>query len=229
MKIILNRFDGSISTDNREPSGNNFTITRNFSTLDSSYTLKPFRGTTPNQVQAYFLTDFQYISNGGSGIATNILAYGVQSGQGSSGKMELYMKTGDIFTGTWTTALTSTGSASLTRGVVSNLFFLYKNYIYFASGGSKMSRIGDLVASGSAATFTETWQSISYTYGVTQAMVHPKDDIMYWGVDNVLVRNNAGSYSTALTLPTTQVITSLAPYGNYLAIACKPISGEMEI
>jgi hypothetical protein len=223
-KVIVNDFSGGISADTRDPSTNKFAISKNFDIFSHPRRLMPFPGMTPNETQAYFLTDFVY-GDFGTGIGSNVLAYGVQSGQAITGHPELYMKSGDLLNGGWTTALTATGAASGTRGPASTyrLFHLYHNYVYFRSG-QYIGRTGDL-ANGTAATLVDTYYDLTFNpTTVTEGFTHPKDDIMYFGVDNKLYRNNAGTITLALTLPTYLYLSSVTNDGNYLAIACKPAS-----
>ncbi len=223
-KVIINRFAyGGLAKNSRTPSTNKAGYVQNFDILNYPETLKPYRGMTENETKAYFITDFQYI-NGGVGIGDNILGFGVQSGQGISGRAELYMKTSsDPVDGSWTTALTSSGTATKQRGTNSRLFFLYQGYIYYACGGTHIARIGDLESSGSSATLNETYYALTYTTFVTQAIRHSKDGIMYFGADNILYyKNGTGPITEAITFATNMIISSVEEFGNYILIACKP-------
>jgi len=64
---------------------------------------------------------------------------------------------------------------------------------------------------------------------ITNGLVHSKDDILYIGVDNWLIANDSGTWTSGteplLELPPYLKITSLSEYGNYLAIGCAPKSG----
>lgn len=99
-------------------------------------------------------------------------------------------------------------------------FIEYKGYAYGWAAGTRIWK-ADL--SGGAA-FTTSERSANYT-AVCQGVVHSKDDILYMPYDNKIEKNNAGSWSTALTLPSNLVIVSISEYGNYLAIGCKPSNG----
>src|SRR3990167_10092411 len=79
-----------------------------------------------------------------------------------------------------------------------------------------------------------TWDSterntaaINAAVYVAQGLVHSKDDILYLPHDNVITKVNgspatAGNWTdAALTLPDNLIITSIAEWGNYLAIACR--------
>lgn len=214
--VRINNFSGGIAKDTREPSTTKCAYSQNFDVLTYPRKLKPFVGMTANETTTYGLTDFLYGSFG-SGISTNILAYGRQTG---ADRPELYMKSGDVVTGSWTTALTATGAASRARTSGSNLFHLYKGYVYFGCGARYIGRAGDL-ANGTAATLVDNFYDATSFTTVTQAITHPKDDIMYFGVDNKIYKNDSGTITLGLTLPTYLTVTSVTQYENYLAIACK--------
>lgn len=75
-------------------------------------------------------------------------------------------------------------------------------------------------------TFTTADLAVNHTT-MEQGLVHSKDDILYIPYDNKIAKNNAGSWTAAaVTLPTNYVITSICEYGNYIAIACKPVNSN---
>lgn len=67
--------------------------------------------------------------------------------------------------------------------------------------------------------------------GVSDAVVHSKDDVLYLASTNFIYKSvsvlgaNPVTASLVLTLPANFTITSICEYGNYLAIGCAPISG----
>ncbi len=227
--VIQKLASEGIAKNSRTPSITKAAYVQNFDVLTYPNSLKPYPGMVANETKAYFITDFQYVV-GGVGVSTNILGFGVVSGQSTGGHAELYMKTGDVVTGGWTTVLASPGGAVKNRSA--NLFFLYKGYIYYGSAGTHISRIGDLEVSGTGATLSETYFAVGgvgFT-NLTQAIRHSKDDIMYFGLDNKVYYKNgtAGTISLGVTLPSDLIVTSLVEYGNYIMIACKPSDGVNE-
>lgn len=74
---------------------------------------------------------------------------------------------------------------------------------------------------------TDTEQDLGGTFThLCDGLIHSKDDTMYFGYDNKIAKNSNGSWNTAaLTLSAELYITSITEYGNYLAIACAPVSG----
>lgn len=217
VRVVLNKLTDGIPKDPREPAVSKTAYIQNFDIISYPHVLKPFNGMIANQTLNFGLTDFLY-GIFGSGIGTNILAYGRQTG---ADRPEIYMKTGDIVTSGWTTALTATGAGTQTRSSGSNLWWLYKGYAYFASGNRYIGRVGDL-ANGTAATLVDTFFDLTSFTTVTQGFTHPKDDRMYFGVDNkVYYKDGGGTITLGLTLPSYLTVTSITNYGNYLAIACR--------
>lgn len=147
-------------------------------------------------------------------------------GKNGTNHPSIYMKdtTGsDVVNNGWTTPTDgdSASSGSLTSP---NFLFPYKNYLYFFSSGTNLSRY---LAVGSPA-MTLNYQAISYT-NVAEPVHHPADDCAYFFHDNVVDRLNNTTYSSAvLTLPDNMIIASGSAYGDYLEIACKPKNGVGE-
>ncbi len=123
-------------------------------------------------------------------------------------------------------------NASASGAISPNCFFFYRQtgYIYFARNGSHIARY-DPTGSGAIA---DTHQALTYTH-VGQGTVHSKDDIAYipWhnsagsaGARSGIAKNDNGSWTnTALSLPDHYIPTSVAEYGNYLAISCSHVDG----
>ena len=227
---LQNRFDGGKQIDKRSRVANGFFDCKHFDFLTHPHRLTPFPEFVANQTLAYFLADF-VIGDFGTGIGTNILAHGVISGQGISGKSELYMKTGgsNIISDAWATALTATGAATLNRGAVNTgavkLWHLYKNYIYYGAGGTHIGRIGDLSA-GTAATFAETHFDITNFTTLSNGITFSKNDAMYFGADNIMYwKSGASAIASLLTLPSSFSIVSICEYGNLIAIGCTSNDG----
>lgn len=124
--------------------------------------------------------------------------------------------------GDWT-ALTKGESAALAANF--NLFHYYKkkSLIY----GTIASRYVFTCDPIDSLNFAEN----IYDYGsaashISQGLTHSKNDIMFFGMDNIVLKNNNNTtFVVGLTLPTFLYITSLTEYGEMLAIACAPVSG----
>lgn len=123
----------------------------------------------------------------------------------------------------WTETANNLGGQTINMRIAdTNLFMFYErtSYIY---GGHTGTHIYRYDPSGSGAV-VNTHYAIAYT-NLCQGVVHSQDDIMYFGADNKVIKNDNDSFSVGITLPSEFYITSICEYGAYLAIACAPISG----
>ncbi len=125
---------------------------------------------------------------------------------------------------TWTAA--TNGESANTNGAITT-FVEYTNkagasYVYGFRGGSAVWRW----KSDDGTAFTETFQSVSYTY-TAQGIVHPADDVLYLPYDNKIASLNDTTWNaTAMAgIPSNYTISSIVPWGNYLAIIGKSTSG----
>lgn len=157
-------------------------------------------------------------------VITNTGLFGVGIVGGGDNHTQVYTKvTPTDPTTVWTAApgtSTSSSSVELNIGAV-----VYHNYIYGVNSGG-VWKYGDITTGGSA-TFTYN----DYTTHVPTAngLVHSKDDIMYWPSGNLVLKNDSGSWSVGITLPTNSAINSIAEYNNYLAIACDQADGTVVV
>ncbi len=206
--IQINRFDGGILKDIRERSFNGFRITEHF---DTSFPNKliPYRSSEADEIKAMDIVKFLQVNS-------EFFGLGVDSG---SSKVGIKSKTGDFIISNWQdVAVSGSGSRS------EDIFFHYKNYIYGWRDTNALWRFGDLTSSP---TITESYQTITWT-NVAQPVLHPADDIAYFFQDNVVHKlNNTSWTSSVLTLPSNLIIVDAEPFGNYLAIACKPVRAEL--
>ena len=146
-----------------------------------------------------------------SAVASDVWALGVVSGQ-------TYAK---IFRRTDVSDAWAAAHATLAQDTVERsekLFVEYNNVLYGANTNNIWSY--DIATN----TFTSAAQALTYT-NIAQGIVHSKDDILYIPYDNKIAsKNGAGAFNlTALALPANLIITSICEYGNYLAIATKPL------
>ena len=204
--IIIDEFDGGVTRDLRVQSTNKFKISKNFDNYSDSKRLQPFRALEANETKAINITQF---------IQTNsqIYGYGTVSGATLLGTAKIYKKTGNLITSDWVEDRAVNGLGAREA----NVFFEYKDYLYFWEAGARLTRHGDITATATNATY----QTISYT-NVAQPVHHPADDIAYFFSDNKVHKLNGTAWSLAvLTLPDNLIITCATAYGNYLAIGCK--------
>lgn len=146
-----------------------------------------------------------------------------------SGVAHVYQKEGLTTGGTndlddagWSETANNVSASGTTNP---KLFVFYKatGYIY----GARSNRYIWRYDPDGGDAWADTHKDLTAFTNIAQGLVHSKDDILYIPYDNKIIKNNAGSWSSSpdLTLPSHLYITSICEYGNYLAIACAPLSG----
>lgn len=216
-EININSFFGGISDDPRKISANEFIISKHFDIFSQPNRLTPYRsleadtndGSTSTGMKQYLIKDFLYAS-------ASAKLYGL--GQNGSGNTKIVYKD-DATTGNWTLPSSSEGNGA----VISGCFVEYKNYLWGFQGSNQVWKWGLLSGSPSITNSVST-TGVTIT-SVAQGVI-AKDDNLYLPYNNKLGRvTSGGTYNDAvLTLPSNFKITSVCNYGNYLAIACAPIS-----
>lgn len=210
----INNFSGGISDDPREDNATKFQVTRHFDVFSQPNRLIPYRdleadtndGSTSTGMKQYDVRDTQYASS-------SARQYGL--GKTGGGLTKIVYKA-DATTGNWTLPSSSEGNG----GVQYGCFLEYKSKFWGFQGSTQ-------VWSYDIATLaiTNTADTVGTITSVAQGVI-AKDDNAYLPYNNKLVRISPGGTVTdaALTLPTNYKITSICNWGNYLAIACAPIS-----
>lgn len=215
--LKLNQFNGGIEDDIRKPSANGFSISKHFDIFSNPYRLTPYRSLEADTETAISATDLkQYVVRDFLYASASTKLYGL--GQNGSGQTKIVQKA-DATTGLWTTPSSSEGNGAVQYGC----FLEFKDYLWGFQGTNQIWKWGLLSGSpsitNSAATVGSTITSVAN--GVIAA-----DANAYIAYNNVVVRIAPGGTVTdsAKTVPANFKITSLANYGNYLAIGCSPIS-----
>lgn len=218
----IDRFDGGMVNDPREERNDVCRVSTNFDLLTSSRKMIPYRQGEDGDVGAATSKKKNFALALRTGTTYSLYALGVQSGTGIAEILYKDLSTGgsnDLDDNTWATPSAHQSSGGATNF---NLFVYYKKtgLIYGAKAGTT---IWAFSPTGSA--FDDSQRPIAYT-NIAQGLVHSKDDILYIPYDNKIAKNNNGSWTdAALTLPSYFYVTSISEYGNYLAIACEPLSG----
>ena len=215
---------GGISDDNRAVRlfrgtflATQFIIAKHFDIFSNPGKLTPYRdltadtndGSTSTGMKQYLVRDFLYPTGSGR-------LYGL--GQTAGGLTQIFQKA-DATTGNWSAPSSSTGNGAVQNGC----FVEYKDYAWGFQGTNQIFKWGTL--SGSPSITNSVSTTASTITSVAQGLIGT-DDNLYLPYNNVIGRvTSGGSWNDAvLTLPTNYRITSLANYGNYLAIACAPVS-----
>jgi hypothetical protein len=219
-KIIeqkINNFFGGVSDDVRKSSGSEFTISKHFDIFSNPNRLTPYRsldddtndGSSATGMKQYYVKDFVY-----SSVDTKL--YGL--GQTGAGLTKIVYKA-DATTGNWTLPASSEGNGAVKNGC----FVEYKNYLWGFQGTNQIFKWGDI---GGTPSITNSVSTVASTITSVANGVIASDANLYIAYNNVVVRINTSGTVTdsAKTVPTNFKITSLANYGNYLAIGCAPVS-----
>lgn len=226
IKTILNRFDRGMVNDKRTPLENACRVVSNFDILTTPFKLRPYRdnedgdaGSSTSQKQ-----NFAVGAHPSSGYAL----YGL--GITGSNNPEVLYK--DLATGVDTSDLDDSGWDNTANNSGSNTLMPELFVFYEKTGKFYGAQSSDQIWSYSPTG--PTWVNDAYpavaTFSATDincnGLVHSKDDILYIPIGNVIYKNNNDSWSSPLSLPSHFKITSIAEYGNFLAIACAPKTNQ---
>jgi hypothetical protein len=214
--IYLNKWDGGMTNDPRDPRGSVGRLTQHFDNYTNSYKLSPHRDAKLDATPGFESTLNELQISKFANVSGSLYGFGVVSSVDSHA--QVYVKTtASDPTAVWTAA-TGGHDGSSSGGARNDLLFVnYHNVLY----GGNNSGIWKYDIAATTFTYNEyTLHSPS-----AQGLVHSKDDILYIPSGNQILRNNNGSWDVPLTLPTNSTITSICEFGNYLAIACDQPDG----
>lgn len=216
VEIKVRDFSGGIADDIRESSPNAFEITKHFDIFSNPKRLTPYRslhtdtndGSTDEGMKQYLVRDFTYAS-------ASAKLYGL--GQTLAGLTKIVFKA-DATSGNWTLPTSSEGNGAVQNGCLVE----YKDHLWGFQGTTQVFKWG--VLSGTP-TITNSAGTVGTITSVAQGVIG-KDDNLYLPYNNKLVRVTSGGTvnDEVLVLPTNFKITSICNYGNYLALACAPVS-----
>lgn len=225
VETIIDRFDGGISNDPRDPRENVCQMVGNFDINTNPRKMTPYISSESGDSSASTSKKRNFTIALRTGTTHSLYALGVQS---ANTRAEILYKnltisgaTDDLNDFTW--ANTGNHQSSTGTSTAFDLFVYYRKTgrIYGARDGT---HIWSYDPSGSVA-FNDTEFALTYT-NIAQGLVHSLDDILYIPYDNKIARNDNGSWTdAALTLPVFYRITAIAEFGRFLAIAAKNIAG----
>jgi hypothetical protein len=227
IETTINTFNGGIANDPRSTRENTALMLTGFD-LKDPHRLIPFNSSESGDGGASTSKKRNFTLALRTGTTWSLYALGVKSGASTAEVLYKDLTTGgsnDMGDTGWSTPANHQSASTVTNF---NLFTYYKKtgLIYGARNGT---HIWAFSPSGSAwdddIITTNGGTPFAYT-NIAEGLVHSKDDILYIPYDNIIAKNDNGAWSeTALTLPTHLKINSICEYGNYLAIACAPLSG----
>lgn len=235
VETTINRFDGGIESDPRDPRENTCQLVSNFDIISNPRKMTPYRSSEDgdssagtNRIQNFVIA----LQTG-----TTYRLFGL--GRNTSDRAVVFNKelnttgTDNLANATWgQNSNNATTAGTMTSPRDFRLFIYYRRtgYLYGAINADSIWRIdpdgGDAVANQT--------QALTYT-DIFQGLVHPKDNILYIPYYNNAGGANAKSFiasfdgttwnNTALTLPDHLMPFSISEYGNFIAIGCTPASG----
>lgn len=199
-RVTVNRFDGGQAESIYGRGIGECSISKHFDTTTFPYKLVPYRSMVADVTGQYNIGN---VATGSDGLVWGL---GTDSG-GTNGVM--YSKAN--ISANWAQGTNQAAGAGINTVMLIEYHGRWR--FWGANGSNKLyhTYLNDGTAAGNQAiTFT--------TPG--PGMIHPADDKLYVAYDNKIASyDNSSWVIPALTLPdSTFIITSIAPYGNYIAI-----------
>lgn len=233
-EVKVNRWDGGIVNDPRDPRENVARVVSNFDILTDVFRMKPYRDSESGD-DAPTTSKKKNFCVGYDGALYKLYALG---GINSDTAGEILFKgltnvaTGALADNTWS-SIGSSAKFQTTGAPNFNLFVFYRK-VGLIFGAQAGTHIFAFDPNTSPADLANTHQALTYTF-IGQGLVHSKDDKLYipWynnagaaGSKSGIARNNNGSWTNqALALPDHLVPYVIAEKGNYLAVGCAPADG----
>lgn len=228
-ELRVRLFNGGITNDPRDPRPNVFRMLTNFDNQTDPARLVPYYDSEDGD-DAASTSQKRNFCIGYKTAGTDewvVFSLGVKSGAATAEVLYKSLTTGaaqDLDDNDWdSTAIANNQSAS---GAVNDELFHYYHKVGKVYGARASQHIWAFTPDGSTA-----WADSAYDYGSTftylsDAITHSQDDIMYFGIDNKIIKNDNGTFSVALTLPSEFHVNSVCEHGRYLAIGVAANSGS---
>ena len=230
----IDRFDGGIESDPRDPRENTCQVVSNFDVITNPRKMTPYRSSesgdssgSTNRIQNFTValqsgTTYRLFGLGRDG-SDNALIFN---------KTLLTSGSDNMADATWAQNANNTSSSGTMQSPRDFRFFVYyrrTGYLYGAINGTAIWRCDP--DGGDA--FVNSTQALTYT-SIFQGLVHSKDNILYVpyynnaggaGAKSFIAKFDGTTWSTtALTLPDHLMPVSICQFGNFLAIGCAPVS-----
>lgn len=215
-KVIINNFSGGLDNEIRSIKTNTYYDAGGFDTISQKTKLIPYGESEADALSSGDITDkrFANIVRDNNG---NLIAIGRNSA-GSPTVNNLYSKdSATNIASTWTSFTSDSGVDVF----FPNSLVFYKSATYYiATTGRVVRKYDGSWSTVGALDFATSWANIL----IPKPIVHPQDDILYFGMGQNLAKINNTTYAdiTSVTVPTTQYISDFADYDNFLAIATAP-------
>lgn len=221
-KIYLRKFDGGHAEDVRGDSTDECEFSKNFDIFTNPHKLIPYGDSVAETVSGSTMDDIEIDNVDVSLIGSSYIMTGAGYESGSSAKPAFFTKA-DIVT-TFSSQAVAAGNTYVKNSLV---VFREKAYALGWNGSNQITLYrynsgGSVTAAGTVAV-TEV--------PIAKPFVHPEDNVLYIVCGNVIATftiiggtDTMTTYSTIL--PTGFQATSQCDYGNYLAIAMRPLRGN---
>lgn len=213
--IPVLQFNGGMTSDARN-SASFAQLCKHFDNFTSKHRLNPYRGgdvATVSPVQTTSKIERMLMYN------SVMYGYGVTAG----GFVQIF-SSASLPTPNFGIVTTGADSAGTP---IFDMFVEYKGVLY---GGTAGNRIWSYTIATNAFVQTSPGSSGLTHTSLSNGVVHSKDDILYFGVNNsagpsakIYYKNGSGDITLGLALPSNLIISGICEYGNYLAIACRPL------
>lgn len=233
-EIQIDRFDGGVVNDGRDPRENVCQMLTNFDALTDVRRIRPYRDVESGDSAASTSQKQNFAIALGASSTYKLFALGVQSGASDAEILEKDLtdsSSNDLSDAGWD----NFSNNQQTAGTTEFSLFVYYAQTGLLYGGRAGTHIWACDPTGGTA-FDNTDLAITYTE-INQGLVHSKDDNLYVpyhnsaggaGAKSFIAKNDSGSWTAqALTLPDHLIPTVLCEYGDYLAIGCRPASAEL--
>ncbi len=214
--VVVNRFELGMAESRGGRALGECGVSKHFDVSTFPYKIVPYRGMAAN------VTGQSRIGN--LLIASNGIPHGMGTIADNNDNGKLYNKA--TIAGDWT------AMSNDTSGAVQGSFRMlteFQSNIYHSYGVKSAGALNDGSGAGIWWTAIDNGSSSSQAFSsgknyVSNGVVHPATGYLYVGHDNLVAQITAvgsGYTDAALTLPSNATIISIAPFGNYLAIAAR--------
>lgn len=239
-ETVINRFDGGISNDPRDPRENVARMVSNYNIILNPRKMSPYRSVEDKNVNQATDTIRNFAVARFSATASRL--YGLGRISSTDNRAEVLFKAltsgvaNDLDDSDWSTMTNGSSATGILTHFDLFVFYRRNNRIYGARDGSQLWSVLADDSSAFEDTSDAADGNIAYTH-IAQGLVHSKDDILYipyyndaaalGGRSRIASKNGSAAWTpSALSLPDHLVPVSICEYGNFIAIGCAPITGE---
>lgn len=235
IEVKLNKFNGGIEDDPRDPREDTCRMVTNFDIVTNPYRMIPYRNSEQGDDSSSSSRKRNFTLALRTGTTYSLYALGVKSGATTAEVLYKDLTTGavnDLDDDDWANTSNNQSSAGATNY---NLFLYYEQtgLIYGMRAGTHIWAYDPAGSTAWDDTEVVLINFSDFPAGGTpyeaHGVIHSQDDIMYVGVHSMIIKNNAGTWTSsptpALQLPLDLYVTAMCEFGNYLAIALAPKAG----